>query len=80
LSKVDVSVVCSAQLNMSVISFETRVIELCSRAVNAEDDEEVRQLAQELRQILHERIEQLRSRLAFTSIPERSRLIDPRRS
>jgi hypothetical protein len=56
------------------------VIELCSRAVNAEDDEEVRQLAQELRQILHERIEQLRSRLAFTSIPERSRLIDPRRS
>jgi len=53
---------------MSEISFENRVIELRSRAVSAEDDEEVRQLAEELRQILHERIEQLRSRLVSTSI------------
>jgi hypothetical protein len=53
---------------MNVTSFENRVIELCSRAVSAEDDEEVRELAEELRQILHERIEQLRSRLVFTSI------------
>jgi hypothetical protein len=53
---------------MSVASFENRVLGLCSRAVSAEDDEEVRQLAEELRQILHERIEQLRSRLVFTSI------------
>ena len=53
---------------MSVTSFENRVIELCSLAVSAEDDEEVRQLAEELRQILHERIEELRSRLMFTSI------------
>jgi biopolymer transport protein ExbB/TolQ len=62
---------------MNVTSFENRVIELCSRAVKAEDDEEVRRLAAELRQILHERIEQLRRRLAFTSIasalaPDRS--------
>jgi len=53
---------------MSVASFENRVIELCSRAVNTEDDEEVRRLAAELRQILHERIEELRRRLAFTAI------------
>ena len=44
---------------MSGISFENRVIELHSRTVSAEDDEEVRRLAEELRQILHERIEQL---------------------
>jgi len=44
---------------MSITPFENRVIELCSRAVSAEDDEEVRRLAEELRQILHERIEQL---------------------
>jgi hypothetical protein len=44
------------------------VIELCSRAVSAEDEEEVRQLAEELRQILHERIEELRSRLVFPPI------------
>jgi hypothetical protein len=43
-------------------------MDLCSRAVSAEDDEEVQQLVAELRQILHERIEQLRSRLVFTSI------------
>jgi hypothetical protein len=53
---------------MSITPFENRAFELCSRAVSAEDDEEVRQLAEELRQILHERIEQLRSRLVFTSI------------
>jgi hypothetical protein len=53
---------------MNVTLFENRVHELCSRAVNAEDDEEVRRLAAELRQILHERIEQLRKRLTFTSI------------
>ena len=53
---------------MSEISFENRVIELRSRTVSAEDDEEVRRLAEELRQILHERIEQLRSRLAHTAI------------
>jgi hypothetical protein len=53
---------------MSVTLFENRVIELCSRAVSAEDDEEVRQLAEELRQILHERIEEVRSRLVFTPI------------
>lgn len=53
---------------MSVTSFENRVIDLCSRAVKAEDDEEVRRLAAELRQILHERIEQLRRRLVFTAI------------
>ena len=53
---------------MSVTLFENRVIELCSRAVSAEDDEEVRQLAEELRQILHDRIEEVRSSLAFTSI------------
>jgi hypothetical protein len=53
---------------MIVTSFENRVIQLCSRAVSAEDDEEVRRLAEELRLILHERIEQLRSRLVLTSI------------
>jgi hypothetical protein len=53
---------------MSVTSFENRVIELCSRAVSAEDDEEARQLAEELRQTLHERIEEVRSSLVFTSI------------
>ena len=53
---------------MSVTSFENRVIELCSLTVSAEDDEEVRQLAEELRQILHERIEELRGRLMLTSI------------
>jgi hypothetical protein len=52
---------------MSATSFENRVIELCSRAVKAEDDEEVRQLAEELRQILHERVEQLRSRLGVST-------------
>jgi hypothetical protein len=36
--------------------------------VNAEDDEEVRRLAAELRQILHERIERLRRKLTVTSI------------
>jgi hypothetical protein len=53
---------------MSVTSQENRVMDLCLRAVSAEDDEEVRRLATELRQILHERIEQLRSRLVFTSM------------
>jgi hypothetical protein len=53
---------------MSEISFENRVIELRSRAVSAEDDEEVRRLAEELRRILHERIEQLRSRLVLTAL------------
>ena len=53
---------------MSVASFENRVIELCSRTVSAENDEEARQLAEELRQILHERIEEVRSSLAVTSI------------
>ena len=53
---------------MIVTSFETRVTDLCSRAVNAEDDEEVRRLAGELRQILHERIEQLRRKLVVSSI------------
>jgi len=53
---------------MSETSFENRVIELRTRAVRAEDDEEVRRLAEELRQILHERIEQLRSRLALTAL------------
>lgn len=53
---------------MNITTFENRVIDLCSRAVNAEDDEEVQQLAAELRQMLHERIEQLRRRLIFTSI------------
>jgi hypothetical protein len=53
---------------MSEISFENRVIELRSRAVSAEDDEEVHRLAEELRQILHERIEQLRSRLVLTAL------------
>lgn len=53
---------------MSETSFENRVIELRSRAMSSEDDEEVRRLAEELRQILHERIEQLRSRLAVTAI------------
>ena len=43
-------------------------MDLCSRAVSAEDDEEVRRLVAELRQILHERIEQLRSKLVFTSM------------
>jgi hypothetical protein len=62
---------------MNVTSFENRVIELCSRAVSAEDDEEVRRLAEELRQILHERIEQLRSRLTFTSMPRRPLFSDP---
>jgi hypothetical protein len=62
---------------MSVTSFENRVLDLCSRAVNTEDDEEVRQLAAELRHILHERIEQLRRKLTVTSIaagfaPDRS--------
>jgi hypothetical protein len=36
--------------------------------VSAEDDEEVRRLAEELRRILHERIEQLRSRLVLTAL------------
>lgn len=53
---------------MSEISFENRVIELRSRAVSAEDDEEVHRLAEELRQMLHERIEQLRSRLVLTAL------------
>lgn len=53
---------------MSVTSLENRVMDLCSRAVSAEDDEEVQRLVAELRQILHESIEQLRSRLVFTSI------------
>jgi hypothetical protein len=53
---------------MSEISFENRVIELRSRAVSAEDDEEVRRLAEELRRILHERIEQLRSNLVLTAL------------
>ncbi|MGA7513674.1 MAG: hypothetical protein WBW46_12320 [Candidatus Sulfotelmatobacter sp.] len=53
---------------MNITTFENRVIDLCSRAVNAEDDEEVQQLAAELRQMLHERIEQLRRRLIFASI------------
>ena len=52
---------------MSVTSFEHRVIELCSRTVNANNDEEVRKLSAELRQILHDHIEQLRRRLVFTS-------------
>ena len=53
---------------MSEISFENRVIEVRSRAVSAEDDEEVRRLAEELRRILHERIEQLRSKLVLTAL------------
>jgi hypothetical protein len=53
---------------MSVTSFESRVLDLCSRAVNAEDDEEVQRLAAELRQILHERIEQLRRKLTVTTV------------
>jgi biopolymer transport protein ExbB/TolQ len=63
---------------MSEISFENRLIELRSRALSAEDDEEVHRLAEELRQMLHERIEQLRSRLVLTALasalaPDRSK-------
>jgi len=61
---------------MSGTSFEDRVMDLCSRTVAAEDDKEIQQLAAELRQILHERIEQLRSRLVLT--PGYSRPIDLR--
>jgi hypothetical protein len=53
---------------MRVASFEDRVMDLCSRAVNAEDDKEVQQLVAELRELLHERIEQLRNSLAFTAM------------
>jgi hypothetical protein len=63
---------------MIVTSFETRVTDLCSRAVTAEDDEEVRRLSGELRQILHERIEQLRRKLVVSSIV--SGLFGPERS
>jgi hypothetical protein len=67
--KVVASTVYSSQVRpMNVASFENRVIELCYRAINTEDDEEVRRLASELRQILHERIEHLRERLVSTSI------------
>jgi len=64
--------------NMSDTSFEDRVMDLCSRTVAAEDDKEIQQLATELRQILHERIEELRSRLVLT--PGYSRSIDLRRT
>jgi len=60
--------------HMSGTSFEDQVMDLCSRTVAAEDDKEIQQLAAELRQILHERIEQLRSRLVLT--PGYSRPID----
>jgi hypothetical protein len=53
---------------MHIASFENRVMDLCSRAVNAQDDKEVQQLIAELRDLLHERIEQLRNRLVFTTV------------
>ena len=42
-------------------------MELCSRAVIAEDHKEVQRIVAELRDLLHERIEQLRQRLIFTT-------------
>jgi hypothetical protein len=47
--------------------FENRVMDLCCRAVKAEDDAEVQRLVAELRQVLHERIQQLRSKLVVMS-------------
>jgi hypothetical protein len=41
-------------------------MDLCSRAVTAADDKEVQQLAAELRQVLHEHIEEVRTAIAFT--------------
>ena len=61
---------------MGSTSFEDRVMDLCSRTVAAEDDKEIQQLATELRQILHQRIEELRSSLVLT--PGYSRPIDLR--
>lgn len=52
---------------MNTTSFEDRVTDLCSRALTSRDDDEVKQLVTELRQVLHERIEELRRRLAFSS-------------
>jgi len=43
-------------------------MELCSRAVIAEDDKEVQRIVAELRDLLHDRIEQLRRRLIFTTM------------
>ena len=43
-------------------------MELCSRAVIAEDDKEVQRIVAEVRDLLHERIEQLRQRLIFTTM------------
>ena len=43
-------------------------MELCSRAVIAEDDTEVQRIVAELRDLLHERIEQLRQRLIYTTM------------
>ena len=63
---------------MSGTSFEDRVMDLCSRTVTAEDDKEIQRLAAELRQVLHERIEELRRRLVLT--PGYSRSIDLRRT
>jgi len=43
-------------------------MELCSRAVIAEDDKEVQRIVAEVRDLLHERIEELRQRLILTTM------------
>lgn len=54
--------------------FEERVTVLCAQALAADDDAQVRKLLAELRLVLHQHIEQLRSSLlvAYATKPMRS--------
>jgi len=47
--------------------FEERVMDLCARAIAAEDEVQAQSILGELRRLLHRRIEELRNTLAIVS-------------
>lgn len=47
--------------------FEERVMDLCARAIAAEDEVQAQSILGELRGLLHRRIEELRNTLAIVS-------------
>jgi len=47
--------------------FEERVMDLCARAIAAEDEVQTQSMLGELRGLLHRRIEELRNTLAIVS-------------
>ena len=49
------------------MSHEERIRDLCERVIAAQDEAEISALADELRWVLHERVEELRSHLPVLS-------------